>query len=133
METLTYQAKIAILRILVEIMNADNYVHENEVEYMNQAKQSFELDDSCDNDVNGLEMKQALEEIKDLDPSQKALVAQMMGKMVVIDKDINYNEVILYNDVCHQCDIDNEFNIADYPDYSLSGPFINPEDIFEML
>lgn len=129
MKTLTYQAKIAILRILVEIMNADNFVHENEVEYMNQAKQSFDLDDSCDNDVKGLDMQKALDEIKELDPLHKTLVAQMMGKMVVIDKDINYNEVILYNDVCHYCNIDDEFNVEDYPYYSLSGPFINPEDI----
>lgn len=123
MKTFTYQTKIAILRILVEIMNADKIIHENEVMYMNQVKQSFELDDDCDSDVNDVEIAHALEVIKELNPIKKALVAQMMGKMVVIDEDINYNEVILYNNICNSCNIDDEFNIDDYPNYSLSGPF----------
>lgn len=129
METLNHNAKIAILRTLQEIMNADGIIHENEVEYMNKAMLSFELDESCKPDVEKLDLPQAIEEIKTLDYDQKMLVAQMMGKMVVIDEDINYNEVIIYNDICHQCNIEEEFNVDDYPEYSLSGPFINPEDL----
>jgi hypothetical protein len=132
METLNHNAKIAILRTLQEIMNADGVIHENEVEYMNKAMLSFELDESCKPDVENLDFPKAIEEIKNLDYDQKMLVAQMMGKMVVIDEDINYNEVIIYNDICHQCNIEEEFNIDDYPEYSLSGPFINPEDIMNL-
>ena len=53
----------------------------------------------------------------------------MMGKMIVIDNDINYNEVKLYNAFCESCDIEKDFNVEDYPEYSLSGPFVNPEDV----
>ena len=130
METLNHNVKIAILRTLQEIMNADGIIHENEVEYMNKAIISFELDESCKTDVEKLDLPQAIEEIKTLDYDQKMLVAQMMGKMVVIDEDINYNEVIIYNDICHQCNIEDEFDVEDYPEYSLSGPFINPEEMF---
>jgi len=133
METLNYNAKIAILRLLQEIMNADHFVHENELEYMNQVMASFKLDDSHREEVDNLEMNEAMDVVKELTSSQKSLTAQMMGKMVIIDKDINYNEVILYNDICHSCNIDEEFNVDDYPDLSLSGPFINPEDILEMV
>lgn len=132
MEALNHNAKIAILRTLQEIMNADGIIHENEVEYMNKAILSFDLDESCKPDVKKLDLPQAIEEIKTLDYDQKMLVAQMMGKMVVIDEDINYNEVIIYNDICHQCNIEDEFNVDDYPEYSLSGPFINPEDLMNM-
>lgn len=132
METLNHNAKIAILRTLQEIMNADGIIHENEVEYMNKAILSFDLDESCKPDVEKLDLPQAIEEIKTLDYDQKMLIAQMMGKMVVIDEDINYNEVIIYNDICHQCKIEDEFNVDDYPEYSLSGPFINPEDIMNL-
>lgn len=132
METLNHNVKIAILRTLQEIMNADGIIHENEVEYMNKAIISFELDESCKTDVEKLDLPQAIEEIKTLDYDQKMLVAQMMGKMVVIDEDINYNEVIIYNDICHQCNIEDEFDVEDYPEYSLSGPFINPEDIMNL-
>ena len=132
METLNHNVKIAILRTLQEIMNADGIIQENEVEYMNKAIISFELDESCKTDVEKLDLPQAIEEIKTLDYDQKMLVAQMMGKMVVIDEDINYNEVIIYNDICHQCNIEDEFDVEDYPEYSLSGPFINPEDIMNL-
>ena len=39
MEELTYNAKIAVLRVLKEILNADNIVHESEVAYMNDVIQ----------------------------------------------------------------------------------------------
>lgn len=129
MEELTYNAKIAVLRVLKEILNADNIVHESEVAYMNDVIQSFGLDESHKSDVNNLMTLQALSTIRELSVDQKGEIAQMMGKMIVIDKDINYNEVKLYNAFCESCDIDKDFNVSDYPEYSLSGPFVNPEDI----
>jgi len=64
---------------------------------------------------------------------QKGEVAKMMGKMIVIDKDINYNEVKLYNAFCESCDIEKDFNVDDYPEFSLSGPFVNPEDVMNSI
>ncbi len=129
MAALTYNAKIAVLRVLKEILNADNIVHESEVAYMNDVIQSFGLDESHKSDVDNLMTLQALSTIRELSVDQKGEIAQMMGKMIVIDKDINYNEVKLYNAFCESCDIDKDFNVSDYPEYSLSGPFVNPEDI----
>ena len=133
MEELTYNAKIAVLRVLKEILNADNIVHESEVAYMNDVIQSFGLDESHKSDVDNLMNLQALSTIRELSVNQKGEIAQMMGKMIVIDKDINYNEVKLYNAFCESCDIDKDFNVSDYPDYSLSGPFVNPEDLMNRM
>jgi uncharacterized tellurite resistance protein B-like protein len=133
MEELTYNAKIAVLRVLKEILNADNIVHESEVAYMNAVIQSFGLDESHKSDVDNLMTLQALSTIRELSVDQKGEIAQMMGKMIVIDKDINYNEVKLYNAFCESCDIDKDFNVSDYPDYSLSGPFVNPEDLMNRM
>ena len=72
---------------------------------------------------------EALATIRTLDVDQKSEIAKMMGKMIVIDNDINYNEVKLYNAFCESCDIEKDFNVEDYPGYSLSGPFVNPEDV----
>lgn len=129
MESLNHNAKIAILRTLQEIMNADGIIHENEVEYMNKVIHSFDLDESCKKEVEKLDLLKAIKEIKNLDFEQRIMVSQMMGKMIIIDEDINYNEVIIYNNICHQCNIEDEFNVEDYPEFSLSGPFINTEDI----
>ena len=133
MKELTYNAKIAVLRVLKEILNADNIVHESEVAYMNDVIQSFGLDESHKSDVDNLMTLQALSTIRELSVDQKGEIAQMMGKMIVIDKDINYNEVKLYNAFCESCDIDKDFNVSDYPDYSLSGPFVNPEDLMNRM
>jgi hypothetical protein len=67
-----------------------------------------------------------------LAPEIKKEIAKLMGKMIVVDRDINYNEVKLYNRLCELCNIEKDFNIKDYPDYTFSGPFANPEDIFDI-
>lgn len=49
MEQLTYNAKIAIIKVLNEILNADNVVHENEIKFLNDVIQNFGLNISFEN------------------------------------------------------------------------------------
>lgn len=123
MGDLTYNEKIAVLRILNDILHADNVVKDVEVNYMNEVASSFEIGDNYMDDVNKLVSLQALSIIRGLSSDIKKEFTQLMGKMIVIDKDINYNEVKLYNAVCESCNIENDFNVEDYPEYTLSGPF----------
>ena len=44
--------------------------------------------------------------------------------------EINYEEVKLYDSFCKSCEIENSFRIEDYPECTLSGPFVNPEDLY---
>lgn len=133
MEELTHDAKIAVLRILNDIVNADNIVKDVEVEYMNEIARSFELADNYMDEVNNLVTLQALSIVRALSVDLKEKIAQMMGKMIVIDEDINYNEVKLYNAVCESCNIERDFNVEDYPDFTFSGPFVNPEDLINTI
>jgi uncharacterized tellurite resistance protein B-like protein len=133
MEQLTYNAKIAVVKVLNEILNADNVVHENEVQYMNEVIRDFGLEGKYKDDVKSLMPLQALATIRELDIEQKETVARMMGKMIVIDNDINYNEVKLYNAFCESCNIEKDFNVDEYENLSLSGPFVNPEDLMNNL
>ena len=129
MEQLTYNAKIAVVKVLNEILTADSIVHENEVQYMNEVIRDFRLDGNYEDDVKSLMTLQALATIRELDVELKEMVAKMMGKMIVIDNDINYNEVKLYNAFCESCNIEKDFNVNEYEDVTLSGPFVNPEDL----
>ena len=129
MEQLTYNAKIAVVKVLNEILNAESIVHENEVQYMNEVIRDFGLEEKYEDDVKSLMTLQALATIRELDVNQKEMVAKMMGKMIVIDNDINYNEVKLYNAFCESCNIEKDFNIDEYIDVTRSTPFINPEDL----
>ncbi len=133
MEELTHNAKIAVLRILNDIVNADNIIKDVELKYMNEIARSFELANNYMDEVNNLVTLQALAIVRTLSADFKKKIAQMMGKMIVIDEDINYNEVKLYNAVCESCNIEKDFNIEDYPDLSLSGPFVNPEDLMNII
>lgn len=133
MEQLTYNAKIAVVKVLNEILNADNIVHENEVQYMNEVIRDFGLEGKYEDDVKSLMTLQALATIRELDVELKEMVAKMMGKMIVIDNDINYNEVKLYNAFCESCNIEKDFNVNEYEDVTLSGPFVNPEDLMNNL
>ena len=133
MEELTHDAKIAVLRILNDIVNADNIVKDVEVEYMNEIARSFELADNYMDEVNNLVTLQALSIVRALSVDLKEKIAQMMGKMIVIDEDINYNEVKLYNAVCESCNIERDFNVEDYPGLTFSGPFVNPEDLMNII
>ena len=133
MEELTNKAKIAVIKVLSEILHADNIVRDSEVAYMNEVISSFNLDSNYQSDVDNLMTLQALSTIRELSVAQKGEVAKMMGKMIVIDKDINYNEVKLYNAFCESCNIEKDFNVDDYPEFSLSGPFVNPEDFMNSI
>lgn len=133
MEELTHDAKIAILRILNDIVNADNIIKDVELKYMNEIARSFELADNYMDEVNNLVTLQALAIVRTLSADFKKKIAQMMGKMIVIDEDINYNEVKLYNAVCESCNIEKDFNVEDYPGLTFSGPFVNPEDLMNII
>ena len=100
MNELTYDAKIAVLKILCDIVYADHIVHENEVHYMDEIARSFNLSDNYMDEVNKLVTLQALSIVRTFAPELKEKFSQLMGKMIVIDEDINYNEVKLYNAVC---------------------------------
>ena len=129
MEDLSYNEKIAVIRILQEIISADNIIRTKEVEYLSIVVETFDLDTNYQADVENLRTLQALSTIRALSLPQREMVVQLMGKMVIIDEDINYNEVKLYNDFCESCNINKKFNTDDYPECRLSGPFINPEDL----
>ena len=133
MKELTHNAKIAVLKILNDIVNADNIVKDVEVDYMNEIARSFELADNYMDEVNNLVTLQALSIVRALSVDLKEKIAQMMGKMIVIDEDINYNEVKLYNAVCESCNIERDFNVEDYPGLTFSGPFVNPEDLMNII
>lgn len=80
MEELTHDAKIAVLRILNDIINADNIVKDIEVENMNEIARSFELADNYMDEVNNIVTLQALSIVRALSIDLKEKIAQMNGK-----------------------------------------------------
>ena len=115
MKEFTYKEKIATLKLLDEIIHADKKVDEREVKYFWEVATSFGLDEGCKVEVDEMPTTETLSVIGGMADDQKELVSQKMGRMVVIDEDINYNEVVLYNGFCKTFGIEKEFDRDEYP------------------
>lgn len=120
MKELKYNERIAVMRILLDIIMADNRIDGREKQLFEETGKELGLDESAKQEVESLNSLLALAVIHDFTPEQKAEFAKLMGRMIVVDKDINYNEVRIYHVVNEFCHINVEFKIDDYPEYTLS-------------
>ena len=120
MKELTYNERIAVMRILKDIILADNRIDDRERLLFNEIAKTLNLDESARQDVDNLNSLLALTVIHDFKQEQKEEFAKMMGQMIVVDRDINYNEVRIYNVVNEFCNIKVEFEMDNYPEYTRS-------------
>lgn len=109
MEDLTYQQKIAVLRILLDIIHADGKIDARETFFFNKLKEEFCLSDNDHEVVENKNSLLALSQLKLFSKAQKEYFANLMSKMIIVDEDINFNEVEIYNIVCSFCEIEVQF------------------------
>lgn len=109
MEILSYQQRIAILRILLDIINADGRIDEREVFFFNKVASELDLKEEdfvFAKDANSL---LCLLELRYIGDEEKLYLAKIMGQQIVADYDINVNEKAIYDLVCQICSIDIKF------------------------
>ena len=97
MNIFSYQQKVAMMRILLDIIHADGRIDAREIYYFNQLKEKFEIPEDSYKDVDEKNSLMALAQIKLFDKEQKDFFADLMGNMIVVDEDINANEVLIYD------------------------------------
>lgn len=102
---LTYQQYISILRILIDIINADGRIDAREVYLYNKLKDEFHLSDEDKKIVDEKNSLLALAQLKEMGLEEKLYVANLMRQMIIVDDDINVNEVAIFDLVCSVCDI----------------------------
>ena len=105
----SYQQKLAIMRILLDIIHADGIIDAREKFFFDQLKDLFELTDEDHEAVRQKNSLLALLQIRDFNEDQKMGFALYMSKMIVVDKDINVNELAIYKVVSEFCGIDKGF------------------------
>lgn len=108
MNTFNYQQKIAMMRILLDIINADGRIDSREEFYFNQLKDEFQLSDNSHIDVDEKNSLLALVQVKSFSDEQKDLFADIMARMIVVDEDVNANEAIIYDVVKEFASINKE-------------------------
>lgn len=112
----TYQQKIAMMRILLDIINADGIVDVRETFFFNQLMVEFSMSEEDRALVNQKNSLLALVQIKDMTHEQRQYFSDLMTKMIIVDGDINVNEVAIYEIVSEFCNINNKFNERNLPD-----------------
>lgn len=106
----TYQQKIAIMRILLDIIHADGVIDERETFFFEKLRTEFELTKEDHKVVNNKNSLLALTQIKLLNDEQKDYFAKLMAKMIIVDEDINANELDIFNVVSEFCGINKKFD-----------------------
>lgn len=112
----TYQQKIAMMRILLDIINADGIVDVRETYYFNQLMEEFEMSEDDRAIVDKKNSLLALVQLNDMSKDQKDFFASLMARMIIIDEDVNYNEVAIYDVVKEFCKISKSFEEQPKPD-----------------
>ena len=116
----SYQQKIAMRRILLDIIHADGYIDAREQHFFNELKQLFDLEDADHESVKECNSLLALLQIREFSEEHKMGFALYMSKMIVVDGDINDNEVAIYNVVNEFCSLHKEFT-DNIPEEELKG------------
>lgn len=109
MEEYSYQQKIAMMRILLDIIHADGYIDAREQHFFQELEEIFNLDEADHDVVKETNSLLALITIKEFTNEQKMGFALYMSKMIVVDGDINANEIAIYNVVSEFCSINKDF------------------------
>jgi len=105
----SYQQKLAIMRILLDIIHADGVIDAREEFFFNELKEQFGLTDEDHEVVKQKNSLLALLQIRNFTEEQKMGLALYMSKMIVVDKDINANELAIYSVVSEFCGINKNF------------------------
>lgn len=109
MTNLTFQQKIAVLRILLDIINADGRIDARETFYYNKVSKELGLTEEDKQFVVEANSLLSVVEVNHFNENQKKAFAEMMGQLIVVDDDINVNELAIYKLVCKTCDITTPF------------------------
>ncbi len=109
MTNLSFQQKIAIMRILFDIINADGRIDARETFYFNKIAKMLDLTEKDRIAINDANSLLCLLELNSFNDNQKIEIAKMMGQQIVVDEDINVNEMAIYELVCKTCGIDIKF------------------------
>ena len=109
----TYQQKVAMMRILLDIVNADGRIDVRETFFFNQLLVEFSMIEEDREVINEKNSLLALVQINDMSRRQKEYFASLMSRMVIVDGDVNVNEVAIYDVVSQFCNIHQHFE--DHP------------------
>ena len=100
-----YSQKMAIVRLLLDIINIDEKIDERETLYFEKVKKELGLSPEDQFKVKDFSTLQSLSILKGMSAEQKEYYATMMENMIIADEVIEPSERFAYEDICKFCDI----------------------------
>lgn len=111
MDILNYNQKIAVMRVLLDIIHADGRIDIRETAFFDQLLDELTLPYDAKVEISRKSSLIALLDIKNFTNEQKEYFAVLMDKMIKVDEDINVNEVAIYDVVIDYCQIPIPFSV----------------------
>ena len=102
---LNFNQKIAVMRILLDIIYADGRIDYRETLLFDDLLTKLDLPTESKEQIQRKSSLIALLDIKNFTEEQKVYFADLMDKMIKVDEDININEVAIYDVVIDYCNI----------------------------
>ncbi len=100
-----YNQKMAIVRLLLDIISIDEKIDERETLYFEKVKKELSLSPEDHFKVKDFSTLLALSILKGMTEAQKESYASLMKNMILADDIIEPSELIAYKDICQFCDI----------------------------
>lgn len=102
----TYNQKMAIVRLLLDIISVDGKIDARETFYFEKVKEELGLSPDDHFKVNNFSTLISLSIVKAMTDEQKADYAEFMKRMILADNVIEENERIAYEDICEFCKVE---------------------------
>ena len=100
MKEYSHEQKLAIVKILLDLVYIDGKVDSREISYYEKVKGYLELSPEEQFEVVNLNTLKCLATLKIMDDAQKMDFANMMRNIILADQYIDPNEASAFYDVC---------------------------------
>lgn len=102
---LTYIQKMAIVRVLLDIISVDGKIDARETHFFEEVKVKLELSAEDHFKVMELNTLNSLSIIKEMTDAQKVFYKELMHDIILADGVIEENEQLAYDNICEFCNI----------------------------
>lgn len=100
-----YNQKMAIVRLLLDIISIDEKIDTRETLYFKKVKKELNLSPEDHFKVKEFSTLLCLSILKEMTKEQKENYATLMKNMILADGFIEPSELLAYEDICKFCDI----------------------------
>ncbi len=104
----SYNQKMAIVRLLLDIVSVDGKIDARETFYFEKVKEELGLSPEDHFKVGSFNTLSSLSIVKAMNKEQKLHYADFMKRMILADEVVEENERVAYKDICEFCQINSE-------------------------